>query len=496
MATELLSLGLTWVQIEAELVRRDLAEFVRRVWSIVEPGAALIWSWHLDAVCEHLAAVTRGELQNLVINIPPGHMKSLLVSVCWPAWEWLSRPEERTIFSSHSDDVILRDSVRCRLIVESDRYQRWVAALAGQGGGAPWGLARDQNAKSYFENTQRGFRQCVTVKGKVTGKRGDKLVCDDPVDVGDTIRGDPSRVAERMSEVLHWWDKVMSSRLNDKRTGRRVLIMQRVHTEDLAGVLAERAGWTVLCLPTEYDPTHPHAWGGDPRTAPGELLFPAMFPAEVVAGIKEELGAADYAAQHEQRPSPKGGQLFQRDWMRDRNRYRADPRDLAASCDEVAIFMDCAFKGKKSNDPVALHVWGRRGADRFLLDRVHGRMGIVASRQALRDLAAKWPEATAKLIEDKANGPAVVEELGAELQGIIAFNPDPFGDKYARAEVAALTMEAGNLHVPLNAPWASEVLEEWFGFPGRPHDEDVDCLSMMNLRWRPRRKRNIWDTLP
>lgn len=481
-----LDLGVPWEWLEAEHVRRSLAAFVRAAWEVVEPGVGLDWSWHLDAICEHLQAVTRGDIRQLVICIPPGHMKSLLVSVFWPAWEWLSRPEERTLFASHDASLVLRDSVRCRQVIESEVYRGWVANIAAMNRDRAWGLASDQNAKGKYENDRRGYRQCVTVKGKVTGSRGDKIVVDDPVDVNDVIKGEPSRVTERMAEVLDWWDVTMSSRLNDQRDGKRVVIMQRVHVEDLAGVLAGRTGadaWTVLCLPTEYDPKHPHVYADDPRTEPGELLFPLRFPADVVARIKASL-RGHYSAQHDQRPVPAEGGLFRREWFGPDRRYSGTPDDAAATCEEIAIFVDCAFKGKPTSDPVCLHVWGRRGPHRLLLDRVHDRMGIIATKQALRDLAARWPKAVLKLVEDKANGSAVIEEMGAELQGVIGFNPDPHGDKWARAQVASTIAEAGNILLPAASTWGGEVVEQWCGFPGLPHDEDIDCLSMMAIRWQ------------
>lgn len=479
----MIDLGISWAALEAEAIRRSLSAFVRAVWDVVEPSTPLEWGWHLDAICAHLEAVTRGEVRDLVICVPPGHMKSLLVSVFWPAWEWLTFPGRRWLFSSHSESLVLRDSDRCRHVIESPVYKALVAELAASPSAQTWGLSRGQNAKSKFENTARGYRQCVTVNGAVTGTRADVLVVDDPVDVKDVVFGEPSRVAERMAAVLDWYDKVLYTRMADHRSGRRVVIMQRVHPEDLAGVLAGREGWTVLCLPSEYDPAHPMVWAGDPRTTPGELLFEARFPAEVIAELKTTLGPHDYGAQHDQRPVPRAGGLFQRDWFGAGRRYSSTPAQIASTCDEVAIFVDCAFKGASTSDPVCLHVWGRKGPHRYLLDRVHGQMGIAATKQALRDLARRWPAAALKIVEDKANGSAVVEELGREMSGLIGWSPDKYGDKWARARLASGPAEAGNIWLPASASWAGEVIEQWCGFPGLPHDEDVDCLSMMWIRW-------------
>lgn len=493
--------------LDAEIVRRSLAAFCRAAWPIVEPGTDLVWSWHLDAICAHLEAVTAGKIKQLVINIPPGHMKSLMVSVFWPAWEWLTYPPARTLFASHSGDVVLRDSTRTRQIIESDLYCSWVDTLAAYMPHGEWCLAKDQNAKSKFENTLRGFRQCVTVKGKVTGSRGDKIVVDDPVDVSQ-ILGEPAKVKGRMDEVADWWDKVMSSRLNDKRTGARVIIMQRVHTDDLAGVVSQREGVVVLCLPTEYEPDHPYVWRkgkpyawtpdpqkypriaeGDPRTEEGELLMPALFPVEVVDTIElVELGPTQYAGQHQQRPTPKEGNLFKRAWwMGGRGRYSGDAESIGTNADQVGIFVDCQFKKKADADPVGALVFARRGPRRYLLDRRHGAKGIIETIAMVRPLYRYWMEHSRSLvlvIEDKANGDAAIELLRQELGNVHAFDPTPHGDKWARAERVTWPCQAGDILVPESGSMVETVLEQWCGFPGMPHDEDVDCLSMMGIFWR------------
>ena len=478
-----LDLGLTADVAVACLVHNSLAEYTKRIWPIIEPGIDLDWSWHHDLICRKLEAVTRGDLKRLVINIPPGTMKSILVSVAWPSWEWLRTPEKRKLYHAQDGDLMRRDSMKARLIIESDLYRGWVAALASLDGVEPWTMARDQNAQGHFRNTRQGFRQCVSRK-KSTGKRGDDTVVDDPHDASDVIMGEPARIAERMKEVTEWYLKVFSSRVNDKRKAARVVIQQRVHEMDLAGALIKR-GWPHLVLPMEYEPDHPHVHPEDPRTEPGELLHPERFGRAEVEEIKLELGD-DYDGQYQQRPNPKGGRLFKADHDTEDRRYKVTPEVQAQLCDEIAIFMDCSFKGLDTSDPVAIHVWGRKGPHRYLLDREADKRGMKATQQMLRNVAARWPTATLKLIEDKANGPGVIDVLGDEMTGVVGFSPDKHGSKWERAKIASILWEAGQIHLPTseNAPWASTVISEWVGFPGRPHDEDVDCLSMMTIRWR------------
>ncbi len=287
------------VELDAELARRSFADFVRQAWDVVEPAAPLIWGRHMDALCDHLQAVAEGRIRNLLINIPPGHSKSLAVSVLWPAWMWTRRPEWRGLFSSYAGDLAIRDSVKCRTLVESDWYQ--AAFMRG------WELSSDQNVKSYFQNTRMGFRAALSVGGKTTGFRGDAVVVDDPLNAVDAH----SKAAR--DAAIRWFDQAMGNRLNDLRKGVRVVIMQRLHQEDLSGHLLEAGGWEHLCLPTEFEPKRRGAtcigWK-DWRAEPGELLFPDLFPEDVIAAEKRRLGALGFAGQHQQRPSPAEGNLF------------------------------------------------------------------------------------------------------------------------------------------------------------------------------------------
>lgn len=454
-------------QVVAERQRRkrkkaedSLSEFVRQGWHVVEPAREYVPNWHIDAVCEHLEAVARGQIRELLINIPPGHMKSLLVSVFWPAWQWTRAPGWRALFSSYASDLAIRDSVRCRNLIESDWYQQTFAPI--------WKLSSDQNVKSYFENTSKGFRFCHSVGGRTTGFRGDAIVVDDPLNVLDAY----SEVTRK--EVITWWDEAMPSRLNDLRVGAKVIIMQRLHQEDLSGHVLGLGGYEHLCLPTEFDPKR-HArtsigWK-DPRTAEGELLFPSMFPPDVVAKIKRKPSV--FAGQHQQRPSPPEGNMFLRKWWQ---RYRQRPTDF----DEVIQSWDCAFKDTKDSDFVVGQVWGRKGPKKYLLDQVRDRMNFAATCAAVKDLSAKWPQAVLKLIEDKANGPAVIETLKRTTAGIVAVNPQ--GGKEARAAAVQPEVEAGDVFIPEEAPWVLDFLEECSDFPKGAHDDQVDAMTQALLR--------------
>src|ERR1700676_2745578 len=262
------------IEIDAERAVRSLREFVRQAWIVVEPSTPFVPGFHIDAIVEHLEAVTRGEIRNLLINVPPRHMKSLLVSVLWPAWEWIQHPERRWLFSSYAASLSIRDSIKCRTLIESPWYQtNW---------GDRFSLTGDQNAKARFENDRTGYRLATSVGGAATGEGGDRIVCDDPHNVQEA-ESDAVRQG-----TLDWWDVVMSTRLNDPRTAVKVIVMQRCHERDLSGHVLEQGGWEHLCLPAEYDGTvfqSSIGWS-DPREQAGELLWPERFGRAEIVDLK------------------------------------------------------------------------------------------------------------------------------------------------------------------------------------------------------------------
>ncbi|HET6251097.1 MAG TPA: phage terminase large subunit [Tepidisphaeraceae bacterium] len=323
-------------------------EFVPLAWKISEPATQFIPGFHLDAICEHLQAVSAGQIRNLVINIPPRHMKSLAVCVFWPAWEWISHPHRRFLFAAYTMQLSERDSVKCRRLIESPWYQQHF--------GHCFSLCPDQNTKMRYENDHAGHRIATSVGGSATGEGGDRIVVDDPHNVVD-------RQSEaRRIEALTWWDETMSTRLNDPKTGAKIIVMQRIHEKDLSGHVLEQGGYEHLFLPAEFEPgrrcvtwrarhtssrsdaaatcrvgvpahhfaaspkaavgeyAHPAQlltprWS-DPRTVDGELLWPARIGKEEIADFKIRLGPEGYAGQFQQRPSPAGGALFRKEWFR------------------------------------------------------------------------------------------------------------------------------------------------------------------------------------
>jgi predicted phage terminase large subunit-like protein len=477
--------GNTFREVDAELARRCFRDFIRQGWHVVEPGRPFISAWHVDAIADHLQAISEGQIKNLLINVPPGHGKSLIVSVLWSAWQWIRREEGgcwRGLFASYDHGLAMRDSVRCRSLFESPWYRETFRPS--------WKLSGDQNEKGYFENTKSGFRISLSVGGRGTGFRGDAIVVDDPLNASDQYSESVRR------EVSFWWDQAMSSRLNNMETGNKIVIMQRLHETDLSGHILEQGNYEHLCLPSEFEPGRRSVtsigWS-DPRAEPGEILFPALYPQKVLDQARRDLGSAGYAGQHQQRPSPAEGGMLQRAWWRfwkprglvsflkfrlpDGSEGEIYAIDRPEKFDAVIQSWDCAFKDKQTSDYVVGQVLARVGADRYLLHQVRDRMDMPRTAQAIRTMSADYPNAGAKLVEDKANGPAVIQFLQHEIPGLIEINPE--GGKMSRAAAVSPEVEAGNWYLPHPgiAPWVADFIEECAAFPNGAHDDQVDAWS-------------------
>ncbi len=475
-------------KVEREHAMRSLREFVRQAWHIIEPMTPFVPGWHIDAIIDHLEAVSYGHIRNLLINVPPRHMKSLLVSVLWPAWEWTRWPERRWLFSSYAATLSIRDSVKCRRLIESPWYRaRW---------GHVFTLTGDQNAKTRFDNNRSGYRLSTSVGGAVTGEGGDRIVCDDPHNVAD-VASDTTR-----KTAIEWWDIAMSTRVNDPKTSAMVIVMQRCHQRDLSGHLLEKGNFEHLCLPAEYEgPGRVTSIGfSDPRTEPGELLWHGQFGRAEIEELKINLGSYGAAGQLQQRPSPAGGGIFKRHWFRyfqpigmnlppvevrlpDGTLMSIPAIECPRQVDEQLQSWDCAFKDLDTSDYVVGQFWGRKGACFLLGEQFRGRTDCPGTVKAIRAMTANWPATLAILIEDKANGSAVIQMLAHEIPRLLPVNPQ--GGKVARAAAVSPLVEAGNIYLPHPsfAPWVNDFLEECVQFPNGAHDDQVDAMTQALLRW-------------
>lgn len=451
-------------EIATEKARRHLREFVKQAWHVVEPSTPYVHNWHIDALCDHLEATLDGRIRNLLITMPPRAMKSLTVSVFFPAWAWINHPELRFLYASYASQLATEHSQLTRMVIESDWYQ------------ARWGdrvqLMDDDNLKTRFSNTALGKRIATSVGASVTGFGGDYVIVDDPHNV-QQVESESIRAA-----AVRWWNKAMSTRLNNPRTGVRIVVMQRVHETDVAGSVLGQGTYTHLNLPMEYEPTDyvgPNGWT-DPRTEPDELLWPDRYPPAAIERLKTELGSYDYAAQFQQRPAPAAGGILKAHWF---GVYAApQPRYHG-----LIQTWDTAIKLGDGHDYSAGLTLGIATDGYDVLDVWRDRVDYLGLKQAVRDQATLW---TARypgipfslLIEDKASGASLIQELAKTTRlPILPVSDNRPDAKRLRAIECTPTLEAGRVRLPAVAAWREVFLAETTAFPNGAHDDMVDTLT-------------------
>lgn len=495
----------------AEKARGSFREFLKMAWPTMEPARPLIQGWHIDAVCDHLEAAYKRQIKRLLITIPPGSAKSLLCSVAWPAWIWTKEPGFRSIFGSYDSILSTRDSIRCRDLMMSAWYHETFTPT--------WSFSTAQNEKTFYYNTARGFRIATSVGGKSlgTGHRGNLVAVDDPI----STKSEDSDAA--LEECVIWWDRVMYNRFDNMEEGIKVIIMQRVSDRDLAGHVLRSGGYEHLCIPNEYEPDRSKVtsigWR-DPRTARGELMCPGLISRAVTDDLKTD--PHRYSGQYLQNPHPEGsGILKPHHWnywkpaglklppVRVRlpggDIDQREAVDLPEDFDLIIQVWDMAFKDLKDSDFVAGGVVGAHGANRYLLEAVHDRMDIVKSVDAVRRMSATgWgSKAHLKLIEGKANGPAVMQMLRGEIGGLVEIQPE--GGKVSRVRAASYEQSAGNwfLPHPFLANWVGDpadpsggggFIQECTAFPNGAHDDYCDVFAYASNRIQVETKGAVYKT--
>jgi predicted phage terminase large subunit-like protein len=455
------TLKLNLALLDQSLAQDSLAEFVRQAWHIIEPTTPLLWNWHLDAICEYLEAVAGGDLTRLIVNLPPRSGKSLVASVLWPAWVWTRLPSTRWLCASYSASLAIKFSIDRRTVVTSRWYQkRWPILFAG-----------DQNQKHEFMNDARGHMIATSPSGTATGKGGEIIV-------GDDLQN--PEMAESETErrnVIRFFDETLSTRLDDKRRGRMVVIQQRTHQADLTGHLLEQGGWTLLCLPAEFDRRTVIALprsGSSIVRQEGDLLWPEREGRNELTAARNRLGSFGYSAQYLQNPIARGGNLFKDKWF---GTFRAIPE-----FDALVQSWDCAFKTGHANDfsacvTVGRVDWSAEGGSAFppgyyLVHAWRGRVEFAELKRRALSLFEQW-RPTDVLIEDAASGQSLLQELRTTLLPISGVKPD--GDKLARAASITPAIEAGQFWLLEGAAWADDYLAEMTAFPGAAHDDFVDA---------------------
>jgi predicted phage terminase large subunit-like protein len=450
------------------LLRNEFRVFVHKVFATLSPGQTYVPAWHVEAIAWRLERVRRGEIRRLIINMPPRSLKSIAASVAFPAFVLGHDPSRRIICVSYSGDLAKKHANDFRAVLESSWYRSAFPSTR---------VGPYKNSETEIELTARGFRLATSVGGTLTGRGGDIIVIDDPLKPDDAL-SETKRLAANQ-----WFTNTLLSRLDDKRTGAIVVVMQRVHVDDLTGfLLAQSDEWDVLSLPAiaDCDETIPLSAQRTYRRKSGEALSPEREPLDVLDAMKLQIGSDAFSAQYQQAPAPPGGAMVKRAWIR---RFS----ELPLPSDRLMTLQswDTASKGGPENDWSVCTTWILAPHKRwYLVDVWRRRVDYPALKTAVQALAKQW-DATRVLVEDAGAGTSLVQELKGWVLGIIAVKAE--GDKASRMAVASAKFEAGQALLPERAPWLADLEAELFSFPGSRHDDQCDSISQAlldrNISW-------------
>lgn len=448
-----------------ELCRHDYTAFLRKAWPWISGGELLVWNWHLDAIAYKLERISEGETRRLLVNLPPRNGKSKAISVAWVAWMLGVDPTLNFVCVSYSGELAGKMARDCRAIMESSWYREIFPGTV---------ISKARSAAYDFETTRGGGRLATSVSGTLTGRGGDIIILDDVIKPEDAFS---DTVRESVNE---WFRSTLASRLNDKMTGSIICVMQRLHENDLSGMLIEAGGWDHLSLPAIAlkDETIMLARGGVHRRYEGDVLHPEREPLDVLMELKAAMGSLAFAAQYQQDPMPAEGNVFRAEWLRE---YKAEEQSSAWG--QIVQSWDTAIKTGANNDWSACLTARIINKDIQLLHVWRGRLEYPALLRKAVALAQEWKPGTI-LIEDKASGQQLLQDLrSGHYPGVV----DPIGripeqDKYSRAAGVSSMVEAGKLFLPSEAVWLDDFRRELLAFPNGRNDDQVDALAQL-LDW-------------
>lgn len=421
--------------------------------------------WHIDAMAEHLEAVTSGQITRLLINVPPGAMKSLLVSVIYPMWEWgpKNKPHLRYVATAHKESLAVRDNLKARRLVSSQWYRElWGRRVV---------LTGDQNAKTKFENVKAGFREAMAFNS-LTGSRGDRVIIDDPHSVDD------ANSDQKRETAVTTFLEAVPTRLTNPEKSAIIVIMQRLHEQDISGVVVSKdLGYEHLMLPMEFEASRRCRTSigfSDPRKDDGELLFPDRFPRHVVDRDKAVLGEYAVAGQFQQRPAPRGGAIFKTGFIK---RFEGAPPAMKWR----AIFADTAMKAREENDYSVIQEWGLGVDGRpYFLAQTRGKWEApeleTVARQFWKTAHARpvnvWGPLRYMGIEDKVSGTGLIQKFQREMIPVRAIERDK--DKVQRAHDVTPYLAVNPIMIADDADFADVYLSELLSFPRAANDDQVD----------------------
>src|SRR5438270_11026738 len=446
------------------LLRQDFVSFAVRCFQDLNPQAELAMNWHIEVIAAKLTAVREGKIRRLIINLPPRHLKSLMASIAFPAWCLGLDPTAQILCVSYAQDLADKLARDCRSIMMSPWYRKIF----------PTRLAPHRQAVQEFITTGQGYRLATSTGGVLTGRGADIIIIDDPLKPEEALSDAQRKAANE------WYDHTLYSRLNDKRRGAIVIIMQRLHEDDLVGHVLAQEPWEVVRFPAIAEADEAHEietiWG--PRSFSrrrDEPLHADRQPLDTLDRIRRTIGEYNFAGQYQQSPAPLGGGLVKAEWFK---RYREN--ELPERFERIVQSWDTANKATQLSDFSVCTSWGVGGKKLFLLGVFRRRLEYPALKRAVREQQSLFG-ANVVLIEDKASGTQLIQELIADgCHDVTRYQPTT--DKVMRLHAQTTLIENGFVRIPENAPWLAEYLHEMIVFPKGKHDDQVDSTAQF-LDW-------------
>ncbi len=447
-------------------LRNDMASFAERAFRDLNPARELVWGWHLDAISHALEKVRTGKTRRLIINVPPRSLKSTLGSVIFPAFILGQDPTARIVCVSYSADLAKDFARSCRTLMRFQWYRDLFPDTE---------ISKEQEAALDFKTTRRGHRIATSVHGTLTGRGGDIVIVD------DLMKPDDAHSAARRTSTLQWFDNTIYTRLDDQRTGAIVIIMQRLHVDDLTAHVLKNDGWELLKLPAIADSTEEIALGGGKvhKRLPGEVLDPILAPLDVLERTKAEISSGAFAAQYLQDPVPQDGAVFRASWFK----YYED-HELPFDDDEFESW-DIGMTANSTSDFSVGTSWMFHDNKYYLTGVVRQRMLYPELKRFIVERQRRVPMPL--LIEYAGGGISLIQDLKEENVDAIPIHPKK--DKVVRALQATTVFEAGRVLLPKSEPWTADFRDELLAFPNASHDDQVDS-AIQAINWREEKNRS------
>lgn len=443
-------------------LRRDLSAFTQKCFTEVMPTHVYLHNWHLDALAHHLSEVAAGRCKRLIITLPPRSLKSLSASIAFPAWLLGHNPSRRIICISYGRQLTVENANSFRRVVNSGWYQALFPGMR---------VDPRKDTEDEVRTMGGGYRLTATIGGALTGRGGSIVIIDDPMKASDAA----SEAARR--SLNNWFDETLLSRLDDKRNDAIIIVMQRLHVDDLVGHVSRSGEWIRLDLPAIADCDADIPIGPERvcRRSKGHLLHPEREPLSVLEGLKRGMGSAIFSAQYLQRPVPAQGNLVRWEWF---GRYNHPPERQDNS--KIVQSWDTASKAEDLND-YSVGITAMVTKDVIhILDLYRAKLEYPELKRKIIAKKERW-NADIVLIEDKGSGTSLIQDLRREH--VLAKAVKPEGDKVVRMSACTAQIEAGAVLLPDEAPWLDEFRSEVLAFPRGAHDDQVDALSQL-INWK------------